>query len=75
VEVKNIGGTDAEVPVTVRAGGLTNTLPLRVPAHGRATIRVPFEADPQEVFVNDGSVPETKTTTHRRSILSLPQDR
>ncbi|MGI4758338.1 MAG: hypothetical protein ACRYGF_15995 [Janthinobacterium lividum] len=72
VEVQNTGSTEAEVPVTVRSGGLTNTLPLRVPGHGRATIRVPFEADPQEVLVNDGSVPETNESTHRRSIGSLP---
>lgn len=72
VEVQNAGDADAEVPVTVRAGDLMNTLPLRVPAHGRATIRVPFEADPQEVVVNDGSVPELRATTHRRTITSLP---
>ncbi|WP_139285198.1 M1 family metallopeptidase [Terriglobus roseus] len=75
VEVQNAGETEAEVPVTVRAGDLTNTLPLRVPAHGRATIRVPFEADPQEVVVNDGSVPEARATTHRRSITNLPPAR
>jgi hypothetical protein len=72
VEVQNSGGADAEVPVTVRSGSLTNTLPLHVPAHGRATIRVPFEADPQEVLVNDGSVPESRTAQHRRTITNLP---
>jgi hypothetical protein len=72
VEVQNTGDAEAEVPVTVRAGDLTNTMPLRVPGHGRATIRVPFEADPQEVVVNDGSVPEARVTTHRRSISNLP---
>lgn len=71
VEVQNTGGTDAEVPVTVRAGGLTNTLPLRVPAHGKATIRVPFEAQPDEVVVNDGSVPEESgVSVHRRGIAA-----
>ncbi len=68
VEVQNNGTAEAEVPVTVRAGSLTNTLPLRVPAHGRATIRIPFEAEPQEVLVNDGSVPEIHTSQHRRTI-------
>ena len=72
VEVQNNGGTDAEVPVTVRNGSLTNTLPLRVAAGSRATIRVPFEAEPEEVLVNDGSVPEAQTTQHRRSIRNLP---
>ena len=68
VEVQNNGSADAEVPVTVRAGSLTNTLQLRVAAHSRATIRVPFEADPQEILVNDGSVPEVRATQHRRTI-------
>jgi len=72
VEVQNTGGTDAEVPVTVRAGTLTNTLPLRVPAHGKATIRIPFEAEPSEVLVNDGSVPESGLAVHRRSITIAP---
>ncbi|MEG9431378.1 hypothetical protein [Terriglobus sp. ADX1] len=72
VEVQNTGGTDAEVPVTVRAGTLTNTLPLRVPAHGKATIRIPFEAEPSEVLVNDGSVPESGLALHRRSITIAP---
>lgn len=75
VEVQNNGSADAEVPVTVRSGGLTNTLPLRIAAHSRATIRVPFEADPAEVLVNDGSVPEVETSVHRKSIGSLPAAR
>jgi hypothetical protein len=72
VEVQNDGGAAVEVPVSVRAGNLVNTLPLRVPAHGRATVRVPFEAQPEEVWVNDGSVPEMRTSTHRRSIGAAP---
>ncbi|MEK6397209.1 MAG: hypothetical protein V4734_03915, partial [Terriglobus sp.] len=76
VEVQNTGGTEAEVPVTIRAGSLTNTLPLRVPAHGRATIRVPFEAEPDEVLVNDGSIPEASgISQHRRGIAVAPNTR
>ncbi len=71
VEVQNNGGADAEVPVTVRASGLSNTLPLHVPAHGRATIRIPFEAEPEEVQVNDGSVPESIPVQHRRALRTL----
>ncbi len=71
VEVQNNGDADAEVPVTVRAAGLSNTLPLRVPAHGRATIRIPFEAEPEEVQVNDGSVPESIPVQHRRALRKL----
>ncbi len=72
VEVQNNGSAEAEVPVTVRAGGLTNTLPLRIAAHSRATVRVPFEAAPEEVLVNDGSVPEARSPEHRRRINNLP---
>ena len=68
VEVQNAGGMDAEVPVTVRNGNLANTLPLHVPAHGKATIRIPFEVEAEEVEVNDGTVPEAGPTTHRRRI-------
>ena len=71
VEVQNNGGAAAEVPVTVHGSGLQNTLPLRVPAHGRATIRVPFETAPDEVTVGDGTTPEARTESHRRTI-TLP---
>ena len=71
VEVQNKGGADAEVPVTVRAGSLSNTLSLHVPAHNRATIRIPFEAEPEEVQVNDGSVPEATPVQHRRALRGL----
>lgn len=71
VEVQNNGGAAAEVPVTVRGSGLQNTLSLRVAAHSRATIRVPFETAPEEVTVNDGTTPEQRTSNHRRTI-SLP---
>ncbi len=68
VEVQNNGDAAVEVPVTVRSAGLQNQLPLRVPAHGRATVRVPFEAAPEEVWVNDGTAPEQHGQTHHRSI-------
>lgn len=68
VEVQNNGDAAAEVPVTVRGGGLQNELPLRIPAHGRATIRVPFETTPEQVSVNDGTTPEQHATVHRRMI-------
>ena len=71
VEVRNLGAAEVEVPVTVRSGSLINTLPLRVPAHGVATVRVPFEAEPREVLVNDGTVPEVRASTHRLTIRDV----
>lgn len=68
VAVQNNGDAVAEVPVTVRNGTLQNALPLRIPAHSRATIRIPFEAVPEEVWVNDGTTPEIRSVTHHRTI-------
>ena len=68
VEVQNNGDAVAGVPVTVRGSGLQNTLYLRIAGHRRATVRVPFEAAPEEVTVNDGTVPEQRSMTHHRGI-------
>ncbi len=64
VEVKNDGDAAAEVPVTVRSGTLTSTERLRIPGHSSASTRVVFEGTPQEVLVNDGSVPEVVSSIH-----------
>ena len=58
VEVRNDGDAAAEVPVTVRSGTLTSTERLRVPGRSSASTRIVFEGTPEEVRVNDGSVPE-----------------
>lgn len=68
VEVKNDGGAAAEVPVTVRSGGLTATERLRVVGHSVASTRVVFQGRPDEVQVNDGSVPEMIESTHVRRV-------
>ena len=72
VEVKNDGGAAAEVPVTVRAGGLTATETLRVAGHGTASVRVVFQGQPEEVQVNDGSVPEGIAGVHVRKLGATP---
>ncbi len=69
VEVRNDGGAAAEVPVTVRSGALTETERLRIAGHSSASIRVVFQGIPQEVIVNDGSVPEATSATHTRQLL------
>ncbi len=68
VEVKNDGGAAADVPVTVRSGGLTATERLRIAGHSVASTRVVFQDRPVEVQVNDGSVPEMIESTHVRRI-------
>jgi Peptidase family M1 domain len=69
VEVRNDGGAIADVPVTVRSGTLTATQRLRIPGRSSASTRIVFEGTPDEVLVNDGSVPEVGSSRHTRQIL------
>ena len=75
VEVRNDGDAAAEVPVTVRAAGagdaLTTTVRLRIAAHATASTRVVFETVPEVVQVNDGTVPELRSTSHTFRIQSV----
>ena len=64
VTVENQGAAGAEVPVTVRMASGESTERLIVPGKSKASVRVLAAAVPQEVTVNDGSVPESETTTH-----------
>jgi hypothetical protein len=72
VAVRNDGDAVAEVPVTVQSGpaagssngALTVTETLRVAARSSASVRILFEGTPEEVLVNDGSVPEMRTSEH-----------
>ena len=69
VTVRNDGGAVAEVPLTVSAGSFQKTERIAVPAFSSLTTRVVSEAEPTEVVVNDGSVPEVANTLHRRAIV------
>jgi hypothetical protein len=68
IEVKNDGDAAAEVPVTVRSGELTSTQRLRIPGRSNASTRVVFEGTPDEVIVNDGTVPEVAASIHTKQI-------
>lgn len=68
IEVKNDGGPTAEVPVTVRSGTLTSTEKLRIPGHSSASTRMVFQGVPEEVVVNDGSVPEVAAASHTEQV-------
>jgi hypothetical protein len=70
VEVRNDGGAVAEVPVTVRSGTLTATQRLRIPGRSSASTRIVFEGTPEEVLVNDGTVPEVESSVHTRQIVA-----
>jgi Peptidase family M1 domain len=69
VEVRNDGDAAAEVPVTVRSGTLTATQQLRIPGRSSASTRIVFEGTPDEVLVNDGSVPEVAASVHTKQIV------
>ncbi|HVO81762.1 MAG TPA: hypothetical protein VMT28_13585 [Terriglobales bacterium] len=58
VSVQNLGQAGAEVPVTLRVEGGEISKRLLVPAKSKAAIRIEAPTAPQEVVVNDGSVPE-----------------
>jgi hypothetical protein len=74
VTVENTGNAWSEVPVVVRAGKDERAVRLVVPAHSRAVARVPFPAVPEEVIVNDGSVPEADVSDNR-FVLPSPADK
>jgi hypothetical protein len=69
VEVRNEGAAEVEVPVTVRSGTLTTTEKLRIPGHSSASTRIVFEGEPDEVLVNDGSVPEIASSRHTKEVV------
>jgi hypothetical protein len=64
VTVDNLGTAGAEVPVIVKFAGGEVTKRLEVHAKDKATIRVEVPAAPQEIVVNDGSVPESDVTNN-----------
>jgi hypothetical protein len=59
ITVENLGTAGAEVPLTIKFDGGTVTKRIEVRAKSKATIRVETSAAPQEIVVNDGSVPES----------------
>jgi len=68
VDVRNDGYAAADVPVTVRSGDLTITQRLRIAGRSDASTRILFASTPQEVIVNDGSVPEMTASSHTKQI-------
>lgn len=58
ITVDNLGTAAAEIPLTVRFAGGEATKRLDVRAKSKGVIRIEIPKPPQEVVVNDGSVPE-----------------
>jgi hypothetical protein len=68
VTVENLGEAGAEVPVTLRMPSGDVTRRLEVRGKSKASLRVATSALPQEVVVNDGSVPEGDVSNNRYKI-------
>jgi len=64
ITLDNLGTAGAEVPVTIKFAGGEITKRIEVRAKSKATFRVETPAAPQEIRVNDGSVPETDLTNN-----------
>jgi hypothetical protein len=64
ITIGNLGAAGAEVPLTVKFAGGEVTKRLVVRGKNSATIRVEVPKQPEEIVVNDGSVPERDTTNH-----------
>jgi hypothetical protein len=64
VTVDNLGTAGAEVPVIVKFADGEAVKRLEIRAKNKATIRIETPSSPQEVVVNDGSVPESDVTNN-----------
>ncbi len=64
ITVANLGAAGAEGPVTVKFAGGEVTERLIVHGKSNAVIRVATLKAPEEIVVNDGSVPESDTTNN-----------
>ena len=64
ISVDNLGTAGAEVPVIVKFTGGEIMRRLEVRSKNKAVIRVELPAQPQEIAVNDGSVPERDMTNN-----------
>ena len=64
ITLNNLGTAGAEVPIIIKFAGGEIMRRLEVQAKNKAAIRVETPAAPQEIVVNDGSVPESKTTNN-----------
>ncbi|HEY6769138.1 MAG TPA: hypothetical protein VI386_30710 [Candidatus Sulfotelmatobacter sp.] len=64
ITVDNLGAAGAEVPVVVKYAGGVVSKRLEIRGKSKAVTRVEVTGLPQEVVVNDGSVPESDVTNN-----------
>jgi hypothetical protein len=68
VMIENLGGATAEVPVTLHLQGGEASGRVMVPGKSKASVRIQAATLPQEVTVNDGSVPESDMSNNSYKI-------
>src|ERR1700686_1682264 len=69
ITLDNLGTAGAEVPIIVKFSGGEIMRRLEVRAKNKAVIRVEVPAAPQEIVVNDGSVPESNMANNNFKIV------
>jgi len=70
ITLDNLGTAGAEVPIMVKFAGGEMMKRLEVRAKNKAVIRVETPSAPQEIVVNDGSVPESDRTNNTFKIAA-----
>ena len=70
VTVENLGDAAADVPVFVQAGAGENSQRVMVAAKGKGVARIQMPVAPDQVTVNDGSVPERSEGNNSFTIKS-----
>jgi hypothetical protein len=75
VTVENLGNAGAEVPIIMKFEGGEIRKRLEVRAKSKASIRIETAATPQEVIVNDGSVPESDMSNNSYKIAIADTDK
>jgi hypothetical protein len=73
VTLENLGHAGAEVPITVRFQGGETKARLEVRGDSHASVRVETSALPEEVIVNDGSVPEADLSNNTFKVQIAPE--
>ncbi len=68
VAVANRGTAVADVPVTIYSAAATVTERMRIDGHSQATRRFLVHGEPEQVQVNDGTVPEVEASVHRKDV-------
>jgi aminopeptidase N len=64
VTIDNLGQAGAEVPIAVKFAGGEVIKRVEVRGNSKGVIRVETSKAPEEIVVNDGSVPESDTTNN-----------